>query len=50
MAIDLLSKPDIVAPGTRIVSLASAGSMLATARPQDLVPAPSPRSALPYPR
>jgi serine protease AprX len=33
-AIDLTVKPDVVAPGTRIVSLESAGSYLATTYPQ----------------
>src|SRR5215203_559895 len=47
-AVDLLSKPDIVAPGTRIVSLASGGSTLATARPQDLVAGTTAALGLPY--
>ena len=47
-AVDLLSKPDLVAPGTRIVSLAAEGSTLVLARPQDLVPGTSAASGMPY--
>ncbi len=47
-AVDLLSKPDLVAPGTRIVSLAAADSTLALARPQDLVPGTTAALGLPY--
>jgi serine protease AprX len=47
-AVDLLSKPDLVAPGTRIVSLAAAESTLALARPHDLVAGTTAALGLPY--
>src|SRR5436190_12710895 len=43
--VDMQAKPDLVAPGSHIVSLASAGSTLAGLRPQDLVPG---TGGLPY--
>ncbi|MBK5298644.1 MAG: S8 family serine peptidase [Vicinamibacteria bacterium] len=40
-AFDFVAKPDLVAPGTRIVSLNDAGSALALRNPADLVPGTS---------
>jgi len=47
-AVDYLAKPDVVAPGTRIISLAAPDSTLALARPEDLLPGSAASARLPY--
>jgi serine protease AprX len=47
-AFDFAAKPDLVAPGTRIVSLNDDGSALALRNPQDLVAGSNGGGAFPY--
>ena len=46
--LDYSAKPDIVAPGTGVVSLAAPGSLFYTSRQDFLIPGASPSAFLPY--